>query len=160
MSNRTVTTALKAEFGEDAGVATTSCTLCHNTASGGPENVNSTFGNDFAERSVRGMGGGLTITELQETFVAMQALDSDGDGVDNETEFTQCSNPHDPDDLTPSDNCVIPVNTDDGGGCGLIDPSQNSGGGGLNPLIFLMLALPMALLLTLKQGKKTAPSRS
>lgn len=142
--------ALESVYGTGAGVGikNNSCLLCHSRSSGGPGNINPYFGRDFRNASLRlgfGQGSQLPPTgvmSLADIFEDAQfaALDSDGDGRDNETEFLA--------NTDPADNVQSgETGGSGGGGCGLITTPPTSGGG------LFLIVLPVLLLLILRSKR-------
>lgn len=134
------------------GAKTNSCLLCHASTSGGPGNLNSSFGRDFQDRA-RALGypdeggGQLPVSGSQslEALFSDNLLlttDSDGDGFDNDEEFSLNRDPAD--DIANSSG----DGGGGGGGCGLIGPISNKKdfpppSSGLLLLIPLILAIYM-----------------
>lgn len=145
IDNNLVVDALEAVHGIGSGVGgkSDSCLLCHSTASGGPGNINASFGTDFHDTavSIGGLNDGddLNQSQLETIFsnATFLALDSDGDGQDNQTEFENNTDP------------ASDVGTggssggSSGGGCGMIAPTQNDKTG-FPPALLAILPL-MAL---------------
>lgn len=133
-------------FNPGVGEKNNSCLLCHATASGGPENINSSFGSDFrsaAETLGYSLSGAhLPVTgspSLVEIFsqASFLSLDSDGDGISNEDEFNRNSDPAD--DITGSTS-----GGGSSGGCGMISGGNSPPGSGpwLMLLPFILLLIP------------------
>ena len=135
-------------LGSDPGVGakSNSCLLCHATASGGPENINASFGNDFRtvarDLLYAADGASLPATgspSLAEIFSngTFQGLDSDDDGNSNGAEFQ--------DNTDPAGDITGDSGGSSSGGCGMISGGGPPPGGG--PWFML---LPFMLLIFLK----------
>lgn len=158
ISSSSLNRVLKTEYGEDAGVGTTSCLLCHQNEDGGDDTINFEFGTDFENA---GGDGGLSDEELLNALIAMGSLDSDGDSLTNAQEFAQCSNPNSNTSTEATENCDIPVASGgDSGGCGMIQtPGAGLPPGGPGPLVLLML-MPVLLCLGLRSSGKKNVARA
>ena len=144
--------AARMVYGNSAGVGTSSCTLCHNTDSGGmtsDPDLNSTFGAAF---STIGLGtANMTVEELAESFELIEDRDSDNDGLLNGEELEICSDPSDPNVTTSQ--CTSNGSGGDGGGCGLVGTSGGGPFGGIG-LLLLLLSFIFPLLIQLQLKKR------
>lgn len=135
------------------GAKSNSCLLCHSTASGGPGNINNSFGQDFQDaafRTVGGPGNQLSTTGPNSLVTVLgdnllRNTDSDGDGDTNEEEFLA--------DTDPADNITggSGGSSGGGGGCGRIGPAPKNKTG-FPPV--LLAILPIFVLLILGRKKR------
>lgn len=132
------------------GAKSTSCLLCHNTAVGGPGNVNGSFGNDFRQAAIDlglpNSGAQLPATGSQSLATifadsSFASSDSDGDGVSNGEEFS--------DNTDPADSVGSGSSGGGGGGCGSI----NKPGGPFN--WWFLLFLPFLVIAALRQARQS-----
>lgn len=150
-SVRNVLQAIQDQYGSDAGVGdkNDSCLLCHDSASGGPGNINAGFGTDFVLASQEiglGSGSGLSSSQLRVIFADSDFanLDSDNDGIVNADEFTQ--------NLDPADNISESggvstgnLGSNSGSGCGTIAMPTDDTPTGPPFLLTLIFLLPLVL---------------